>query len=157
MKKADVIIGTVFIVFSVVVLLIIPHQVRVTEKLADSSFLPTVVSYGLLGLGVLLIISSIPGLRKQEVKEHPRETAEQETPEEKKSEHLPRVVLVAVVALGYFFLMKYIGYLPATVIALTVLFVVFGEKRVWMLALLSVAGSGITYLIFRYLFYVRLP
>jgi len=165
MKKADVIIGSVFIVFSVVVLLIIPHQVRSTERMADSSFLPTVVSYGLLGLGVLLIISSIPGLIKQKANEEPQETASeampvQEGPAEQageEREHIPRIVLVAAIALGYFFLIKYIGYLLATTVALAALLVVFGEKRIWMVTLLSVLGAGITYYIFNNLFYVRLP
>ena len=157
MNKANVVIGAVFIVFSVLVLIVIPHQVRNTEKLADSSFLPTVVSYGLLGLGVLLIITSVPGLIKQNANEQPQETRAEEAQDGKAKEHIPRIVLVAFIALGYFFLIKYIGYLIATILALAALLVIFGERRVWMVALLSVAGSGITYYIFNNLFYVRFP
>lgn len=159
MQKADLVIGILFVVFSVAVLLVIPHQVQETVGATGSGFMPKVVSYGLLGLGGLLILSSLFKMKKsnKEKEQEPHEAEAEAESEEEADENLRRISLVAAIAVAYFFLTRYIGYLYATIITLAALFVVFGEKRVWMVALLSIVGAGIIYFVFTDLFYVRLP
>lgn len=145
MRNANIKIGVLFIAYSLLVLYIIPYQVYdIKGQYIGSSFFPKMIAYGLFILGVLLIIFS----KFKPIKEVVTKS---------ENENYFRIFLVALISLMYFFLMSRIGYLFSTIIAFSLYLRVFGEKNIWMIALLSVVGSVTIYYFFTSLFYVRLP
>ena len=145
MRNANIKIGFLFIACSLLLLYIIPYQVYdIKGQNIGSSFIPKIIAYGLFILGVLLITFS----KFKPIKEVVTKS---------ENENYFRIFLVALISLMYFFLMSLIGYLFSTIIAFSLYLRVFGEKNIWMIALLSVVGSGAIYYFFTSLFYVRLP
>lgn len=78
---------------------------------------------------------------------------------EKKAEpaNLKKVVIVVALAVAYYVLLDFITFIPATIVYLVAMFIFFGERKWWLIALLAAATSGIIYVLFGMLLHVRLP
>jgi len=146
MKNANIKIGVLFSAFALLLILyIIPDHIYVIEQqIISSAFFVKIIAYGLLILGVLLILLS-------------KFTTTKDVVTNSKNENYFRIFLTASISLMYFFLMSRIGYLFPTLIAFSLYLRVFGEKNIWIIALFSLVGTGTIYYVFTSLFYVRLP
>ena len=71
--------------------------------------------------------------------------------------NLKKVFVVIGLSIAYYLMLKFITFIPATIIFLVAMFIFFGERRWWLIGLLSVATSGIIYVLFGILLNVRLP
>ena len=68
-----------------------------------------------------------------------------------------RIGLAALVALGYVLFVADLGYIPATMLLLVAMTAIFGARKWFTLAAVSVVGTGVLYATFRILFKVPLP
>lgn len=123
------------------------HFDRNTSEWKTSPFLfPTLISvFGLL-LTFSLVMDALRECR----------SGEGEKKAGGKKDPIGVLVLIAA-ALAYYFLMPLVHFVPATVLFLAFLFVYLGERKWWMIALLSVVTAGAIYVLFGLALHVRLP
>lgn len=68
-----------------------------------------------------------------------------------------RSVLMFFIAIAYFLIMNLLSFIPATMLFLVVSFLFLGERRLWLIGVLSIATSVIIYVLFDVLLHVMLP
>lgn len=68
-----------------------------------------------------------------------------------------RVLAMVVVCAGYVVLLRVIGYIPATVLALAACMYLLGTRRLRGLLIMPVVTAALLYAIFTYALFVRLP
>jgi putative tricarboxylic transport membrane protein len=71
--------------------------------------------------------------------------------------NLKRLGVFLLICLIYYVLFVPLGFLVSTALMLAALFFLLGERRIWIIALLSIACSGAIYVIFGVLLNVRFP
>ena len=67
------------------------------------------------------------------------------------------VVFTIAVSIIYYGIMNFITFIPATILFLVAMFLYLGERRIWLMALISVLSSLTIYVIFGVLLHVMLP
>ncbi len=67
------------------------------------------------------------------------------------------VLFTILVSVSYYIAMGLIGFIASTLIFLVALFIYLGEKRIWLIALISIISTLSVYIIFGVLLHVMLP
>ncbi len=68
-----------------------------------------------------------------------------------------KVFFTTIIIMIYYFLMPYVGFIIGTIAFLTILFIFLGERRWWLILLLSFLTTFLIELIFSRLLHVMLP
>jgi hypothetical protein len=68
-----------------------------------------------------------------------------------------KAMLMFFIAIAYFFIMNLLTFIPATILFLCASFLFLGERRFWLIGILSIATSVIIYVLFDVLLHVMLP
>ena len=150
--KAEFWLGIVFIAVSVLLfLVIIPTQVKYVAS-AEWFNSPRLFPHCIAGLiGVLGIAQMVNGLKQRNI------------PIDEQKEYsislmeLRLVALTLVLIALYVFAMKWIPYIPATIVVLAVLIYLYGQRNYIKIGAASVGMAVIIYLAFTYLLKLRLP
>jgi putative tricarboxylic transport membrane protein len=136
-----------FIVFSVVVLALMPSQIKIQPgRTINARTFPTILIYLVAGSSVLMLLRE--GLKV--VRKIPLEVSELELLTEIKA-----LILLALLIL-YAFLMKTIGFIASSVIYSVLMLYYFRVKKWNYYAIVVVSAIAIG-MIFRYALHVRLP
>lgn len=127
------------------------YQVSLIETLSENdigpSFFPYILSFTMIGLGVLVGVSAL--MYNATVK---RVTGEAEEGEEEKfgfrDSDIARVAAVVAMGFVYIGLFYALGYLISTLLSLMLMLVVFGNRHIGTIVLLSIVGA----LVYNYVF-----
>lgn len=143
--RTNLVAGIVMGLFSVIMLLILPLQVRI--PMYDSGapsprIIPEICLIGMLILSVVLIIESLV-LKKEKIFEFDVE-------KEKPVLQLMAILLVFVV------LTLVIGFIPAGIIVFCFIQFFCGERKIGIY-IYTIASVICVYLLFQYVFHVSLP
>jgi putative tricarboxylic transport membrane protein len=114
-------------------------------KMSPSLF-PALVSVLLLLLSAPLLLGGLRQIRG----ERPARDA-------KSAVKTGPVLISAALSAAYYFLLRFITFIPSTVLFLAALMYLLGERRYWLIALTAVAGSLAVYAFFGLALGVRLP
>lgn len=99
-------------------------------------------------IGLLSISLFIDGIRDQK----------SSNKESKKTEiRWKDVLYTIIVSIIYYIAMRLIGFIASTIIFLVSMFLYLGEKRIWLIALISIISTLSIYIIFGVLLHVMLP
>ena len=77
--------------------------------------------------------------------------------EEKEKVYWKDVLFTIFISIVYYITMDLIGFIVSTILFLVILFVFLGERRKWLIAIISVSTAAIIYFIFGVLLHVMLP
>jgi putative tricarboxylic transport membrane protein len=76
----------------------------------------------------------------------------------KKTEiHWKGVLFTIGVSIAYYGIMKFLKFIPSTILFLVALFLYLGERRIWLIAIVSVLCSVSIYVVFGVMLHVMLP
>lgn len=67
------------------------------------------------------------------------------------------VMFTIVAAITYYGIMSIITFIPATILFLVAMFLYLGERRIWLITLISIVSSLTIYILFGVLLHVMLP
>lgn len=147
-SKAQRVTGVVLVVFALILLFVlIPSQINYTgTKSVNPRTFPTIIAYCLGALGIASYIVGI--LHKN------RENQDITTVTGKEI----RLVLFTLVCMALSaFLMRWIPYLPVSVVILAVMMWVFGQRNKIVLAAVSIGVPVFIFLFFTYVLKLQLP
>jgi len=71
--------------------------------------------------------------------------------------HWKDVLFTIGVSVAYFGTMRFLKFIPSTILFLVALFLHLGERRIWLIAIISVLFSVSIYIIFGVMLHVMLP
>jgi hypothetical protein len=147
-SKAERILGVFFFVFGAVLLLfIIPSQIAYVQgAYPQPRFFPQVIACLFMILGVALFVG---GWRK-------KGSANQETYSFQWKELRLVLLTLGIVAL-YVLLLNWIPYIPATIIVLAVLIILYGQRNKFKIIGVSILLPIIIYVALTYGLQLRLP
>ena len=155
MPKADFVMGLVLMAFS---LLIIIESLKIPrfEKdwggfYAAPGFVPLILGITLFGMSLALFVRAI---KRQGYKIIPDRAALRGFVQ---SKLVHRWSLAMLYAFGFFFLLGHIYFYLATFLVLFAYMATFGEQKRSISLVISMAASGLIYLVFTKLFLVPLP
>lgn len=142
-----------FITIAIVILLysLINHYTTKDLQWGLSPYLfPLLVSVFMISISISLFVEGIKDekLRKKE---------EINKVEKKEKVYWKEVIFVIFISLVYYLVMDIIGFIFSTTLFLVILFVFLGERRKWILVLISLSTTAIIYFIFSVLLHVMLP
>ncbi|MDD2446507.1 MAG: tripartite tricarboxylate transporter TctB family protein [Tissierellia bacterium] len=142
-----------FITIAIVILLysLINHYTTKDLQWGLSPYLfPLLVSVFMISISISLFVEGIKDekLRKKE---------EINKVEKKEKVYWKEVIFVIFISLVYYLAMDIIGFIFSTTLFLVILFVFLGERRKWILVLISLSTTAIIYFIFSVLLHVMLP
>jgi len=143
--KSNLVTGIVMGVFSIVMLILTPMQVRL--PMYDSGapsprIIPSIALVGTLICSIVLIIQSLI-FKKEKIVEFDSKT------------ELPCLVLIGLFCL-YVFLMLYLGFVVSSIIIFSAVLFYEGERKPFIYIFTALAAVGIFYC-FRLLFNISLP
>lgn len=70
---------------------------------------------------------------------------------------LTSVLMLAAAFLAYTFVIKYLGYIITTLVFLFLFMFLYGDRKWKRMGVVSVLGTAITFVLFKYLFLIYLP
>ncbi len=152
MSKLNILYGTSTAILAVVFFLS-TFSLPSEQRGLDPRVYPRFVSLCFFALSVGLVTSSVRS-RKEKEKEKEKGKGFKEA---FRSAALQRVGGMFLVALGYVAIIDTVGYLVATPPFLAGSMVLFGERRVWRILLVSLLSTAILFWLFRIIFRVPLP
>ena len=148
--KANLFLGIFFVILGAVLLaVIIPSQIAyVKDAFPQPRFFPNVISGLMVILGIALAVSGYRTMKAD------KEGQEVYTfiPHEVKL-----VVITLIIIFAYVLLLNWLPYLPCTIVTLAILITLYGQKKIWKIALTAVLVSVIIYVGMKYGLSVRLP
>lgn len=125
---------------------LVNHYDSTNLKWSMSPYLfPTIIS---IFIGALSVSLALEGIK--EVKTNKRVKA-------KANVKWKDVLFTIVASIIYFILMDVITFIPATILFLVFMLFYFGERRIWLIAFISIGTSTILYVLFDVLLHVMLP
>jgi len=80
-----------------------------------------------------------------------------EKSEKKAAIHWKGVLFTIGISVVYYGTMKFLTFVPSTILFLVAMFLHLGERRIWLIALISVVCSFSIYIIFGVMLHVMLP
>ena len=108
-------------------------------------------------VSVFMIIISI-SLFAEGIKDEKLKKKEPTNKEEKKEiVYWKEVLFTILFSIVYYFAMDIIGFIVSTILFLLILFAFLGERRKWLITIISVSTTAIIYFIFGVLLHVMLP
>lgn len=136
-----------------VLIYVIPNHIELGEEYEltglSPAFFPKLAAWIIAGLAVLLFAMTLVNKKEQEGGEDDEEWLS--------SGEEWNAYKSFLVAIGYLFAMKYVGFLISTVLVLGVLFVLQGVKRPLKVALTSALVTAGVYVFFLYVMRVHFP
>lgn len=149
--KTEVVMGVIFVVLGVLLLaVVIPTQIKYVDgAYPQPRFFPQVISSLLVVLGIALSAGGF-------VKKKKMTDEEQETYSFRFKE-VRLVLFTMLVLVVYVALLSVIPYLPATMIALAVLMVAYGQRNKWKIIAVAILLPIIIYIGLTYGLKLRLP
>lgn len=144
LKNSDLIEGAFFFIFSIAGILFSLNEhskMSIEWKLSPYLF-PLFISILLLFLSITLILSA---LKKEEV-------AKNASPVDWK-----KIVIFAVMCIIYYNVIVYLGFVLTSFFFLSGMLVLMGEKRWWLVLLISIGTTGVIWGLFAKFLHVLLP
>lgn len=135
------------IIFAVVVLLLMPSQIKInTTRSVTARTFPTIL------MGIILVFSTILLVKElyKMIRKIPVHTIELEVLSEIKA------LILLLMLIGYYLLMKWIGFIPSSVLFSVAMLYYFRVKN-WKYYIIVVSAALIIGVVFRYVLHVRLP
>ena len=143
--------GLLFLALSVALLVYSFYNhytgMKVDWKMSPYLF-PIIIALFLLLLSVLLLIGAVNEVKKTEGE------AEKEEPA---YFNYKNFILTLALVIAYYYSMKFVSFILATIVLLALLLLLFNERRWWMVLLVSVLTTGALYLLFSVGLHVNLP
>lgn len=121
--------------------------IKIEWKMSPYLF-PILISVFMLVLSFILFSQSLKEIKAQE-----GETQEKEM----EYFNLRNFLATLAIVILYYISMKYVSFVIATIILLAVMLLLLGERRWWVVALVSVLTTGVIYAIFGLGLKVNLP
>ncbi|UCD77161.1 MAG: tripartite tricarboxylate transporter TctB family protein [Desulfobacterales bacterium] len=155
MPKADFVMGLILMILG---LLIVLESLKIPrfEKdwggfYAAPGFVPLILGITLFGMSLALFVRAV---KQQGYKIIPsRQTVDNSL----RSKTVHRWCLAMIYAFGFFFLLGHIYFYIAAFLVLFAYMATFGEQKLWVGLTVSLAASGLIYLVFTKIFLVPLP
>jgi putative tricarboxylic transport membrane protein len=154
-NSRDVIVGFTVVLFAGFTLLVlIPQGIPTPGRTAPGQMLPDfwprVITSGLVAIGVLIALLAIFA------------PTVEEAGEELDEPHPPmvatlKVVTAIVLMFGYLWLIQLIGMVVASMIAIPLFSVLYGERRVWIYVPLAIVLPVLLYVFFRHVASIPIP
>ena len=143
-KRIDIGTGIVLCILSVVIYLYAEQYSGRGVNKYGPNFFPQALSLLLFLSSVALIIQALRGkaLKSLEVVDR---------------SGFIRATVTLVIAIGYVFLMKVLGFYLSTVIFLFVVMTYLGQKKLWIRILVSILVASAVYGLFHYFLKIPLP
>ena len=123
---------------------------RVEWKMSPSLF-PVIVSAFLMLLSVSLLFDGL-----YQIREEKKSASGGSGGAAQKAKFKPVLVTIAL-SIAYFVVMRYITFIPATILFLGAFIFFLGERRYWLIAIIAVITALAVYAIFGIALSVRLP
>lgn len=108
-------------------------------------------------VSVFMILISISLFAEGIKDEKLREKEETDKIEKKDKVYWKEVLFTIFISAVYYFAMDIIGFIVSTILFLLILFAFLGERRKWLITIISVSTTAIIYFIFGVLLHVMLP
>lgn len=80
-----------------------------------------------------------------------------EKSDKKAAIHWKGVLFTIGSSIAYYGIMRFLTFVPSTILFLVAMFLHLGERRIWLIALISVVCSLLIYIIFGVMLHVMLP
>ncbi|MCK9287778.1 MAG: tripartite tricarboxylate transporter TctB family protein [Sphaerochaetaceae bacterium] len=143
--KADFYSGIGIAVFSAVFFILSGTYPASEQGLGPGGF-PKIVTGTMFCLGVLLSINSFINMKrgmKDIVKLNGKD--------------MLQVLILAAAFLAYIVVIKYLGYVISTPLFLFLFLYLYGDRKWLRMVLVSIIGTAVTFVLFKYLFQIYLP
>jgi hypothetical protein len=155
MPKADFVMGLILMALS---LLIVVESLRLPRFEKDWGGFYAAPGFVPLILGITLFVMSLAlFVRAVKNQGHKIIPNRQTVVNFARSKAVHRWCLAMVYAFGFFFMLGHIYFYIATFLVLFAYMATFGEQKLWIVATVSLAASGLIYLVFTKIFLVPLP
>ena len=158
-RRRDIITALVFLLLGLgAIFFVIPNGVKVpsTVKIAALSpdFWPKIVSFGTIAASIFLLIETMI-MPQQEIDEDEVEEATRY-----QFATLPaalRILVLVTVLFAFYASLTTFGVVAASMVLIFAMMLFFGERKLWLVGLLSFAVPTLLYLFFRYVASVPIP
>lgn len=144
--------------FAIVEFIVIPAEITAPRTLpiaANSpAFWPRVICIGMIIIGLILAFNAALRLRDKSAVCPDPEVEEAMYP---LGQALLRIGLAMAILVGYYVIVRWVGIMVASIMALGLLSGLYGEKRWWLIAILAITMPIILYLFFAKIASVSLP
>lgn len=145
MRKANIIISLILLVFSVFYAYLIANlPARDLPNTLGAAFVPWVLAGSLAGLSVMMLISSILSKNGGGKVSLPRR-------------ELLGIAFLLILIVCYIKLMNYFGFVAVSVVFLGILTWIAGARKPVEIAVFSITTATLVYLLFHKFFQVQLP
>ena len=143
-------LGTVFY--------LIPQGVTVPSTVRNAAlspdFWPRLITYGAIAASVFLLIETLMMRQPPTDKEDPGDTAQYQL---ETWPGLLRAAVLVVTLFGFYASLATLGVVAASVVVLFAMMLFCGERKIWLVALLSFSVPVLLYLFFRHVASVPIP
>jgi hypothetical protein len=158
-KRRDIATAMVFLALGLgTIVYLIPQGVTVpsTIKVAALSpdFWPRLITYGAIAASVFLLIETLTMHQPKGDAEIPQDAAHTQMAPWL---GLLRALVLVVALFAFYASLTTLGIVAASVVLLCAMMLFFGERKLWLVALLSFAVPVVLYLFFRYVASVPIP
>ncbi|MFS4581110.1 tripartite tricarboxylate transporter TctB family protein [Phaeobacter sp. C3_T13_0] len=158
-RHRDIITALIFLLLGIgAILFIIPSGVKVpsTVKIATLSpdFWPRIIASGTIAASLFLLIETALMPQPQVDEDEAEEIAKYQFA------NLPatlRIFVLVAALFAFYASLTTMGVVAASMILIFAMMLFFGERKLWLAALLSVAVPALLYLFFRYVASVPIP
>jgi len=144
-KRLDIVVGIALCIFSIVIYVYAEQQYA--GKGVNSygpKFFPQALSMMMLLASVALIIQALRGKALKGL-------------EKINKQGFIRAMITLIIAIGYVFLMNFLGFYLSTIIFLFVVMTYLGQKKLWIRILASLLVATAVYCLFQYFLKIPLP
>jgi len=144
-KRIDIGVGIVLCIFSVVIYLYAEQQYAGKGvNRYGPKFFPQVLSVSMFLASVALIVQAFRGKALKSL-------------EKINKQGFVRAAVTLVIAIGYVFLMNFLGFYLSTAIFLFVVMTYLGQKKLWIRILVTILVATAVYSLFHYFLKIPLP
>jgi len=155
-QKRDVTAGLVCVVLALLILFVaIPLGVQEPKKVKfvalSPSYYPRIVACFLLLFGVLLI-----GLRLF-VKKHSVQSEHSEARESFWRSRITALLVISLVLILYYASLNYLGFVLSSIVALFILLLIAGERKIWALVFIPLVLPFALYYFFTHVANIPIP
>jgi len=158
-RRKDLITAVIFIIVGLTtVFFLIPYGVKVPSTVKSAAlspdFWPRIITYGAIAASIFLLIETLvlqqPNTEDEDVDEDAKY----------KLDTLPsvlRVLVLVAVLFGFYASLTTLGVVVASILLIFGLMLFFGERKLWLIAVLSFGVPTLLYVFFRYVASVPIP
>jgi len=143
--KADFYSGIGIAVFSAVFFFIAGTYPEAAKGLGPGGF-PQIITATMFVLGMLQSVNSFVAMKRGA-----KESAKLNGKE------IVQMLILGAAFFAYVLVMKYLGYVISTLIFLFLFLYLYGDRKWLRMVLVTVIGTAVTFIMFKYLFQIYLP